>query len=79
MTHCMGVLVVGELHQCWAVFGLLGSQGLLGATAWAHQGVCAAATCVLPHTARAAPTTRWDVLLVGVASDGCGSKRGERK
>lgn len=70
MTHCVGVLVVSELHQCRAVFRPPGLRGPLGATTRASLRVQAAA-CVLPHAARAAPATRWDVLLVGVCSDGC--------
>lgn len=72
MTHCVGVLVVSELHQCRAVFRLSGFVGLLSLTALASLWVHAAAR-VLPHAGRAAPTTRWDVLLVGVCSDGCSS------
>lgn len=75
MTHCVGVLVVSELHQCRAVLRPPGLRGPLGATTLASLRVHAAAR-VLPHAARAAPaapTARWDVLLVGVCSDGRGS------
>lgn len=75
MTHCVGVLVVSELHQCRAVLRPPGLRGPLGVTTLASLRVHAAAR-VLPHAARAAPATPtagWDVLLVGVCSDGRGS------
>ena len=67
MTHRVGV---SELHQRWDMFRLSGFQGSLSVTTLASLRVRAAAR-VLPRGARAASTARWDVLLVGVCSDGC--------
>lgn len=50
MTHCVGVLVVSELHQSWAVFRLPGFGGPLSVTTLASLCVEAAAR-VLTHAA----------------------------
>lgn len=69
MTHCVGVLVVSELHQCGAVLRLPGFGGPPSALAslWA---CVATADRVLPRAARIA---RRDVLLISVCSGGGGS------
>lgn len=48
MTHCVGVLVVSELHQCGAVLPLPGFGGALTVTTLASVRLHAA---VLPHAA----------------------------
>lgn len=76
MTHCVGVLVVSELHQCGAAFPLPGFGGALTVTTLASVRLHAA---VLPHAARAAATAWWDVFLVTASCDGGGSVIREKK
>lgn len=84
MTHFVGILVVCVLHRRRSVFRLPGFWGSHGVTTLSSLWVHGAAARVLPHAARAAPTARWDVLLVGVCSAGRSSalrrkKKTERK
>lgn len=71
LTHCVGSLVICELHQSWAVFWF---PGFGSHSVTTQTSLCVhAAARVLPDAAWAAASARRDVLLVGACPDGCRS------